>query len=226
MVWKVAIIGGGPGGLGAAVALSQLNIQGKTSITDWTLFEKKQRISKTGGGISVQQHTWRMLELLGVADLIDARDLFRPKDGCSSEHRNAVTGAVGMAPHSKRIATAPGQLSHPAVKAATSTTFKPRRIADCDQQETGQGRGCDWWYAAHLSDGQVSTYDLVIGADGIRSVTRLAMAPGHKITYNGQSAYLTILHKSDVASINGIPDAPIFWHYVGGKYVFSWRRRL
>ncbi|CAK7567059.1 MAG: hypothetical protein SEPTF4163_005018 [Sporothrix epigloea] len=222
MVWKVAIIGGGPGGLGAAVALSQLNAQSKTPITDWTLFEKKQRISETGGGISVQQHTWRMLELLGVADLIDTRDLFRPKDGCSSEHRNAVTGVLlarrhtpdDIPPHQASCRMLRSKLQR-----ALLSNLDASRIATSKKlvkvEDVAGGTQLTF------SDGHVSTYDLVIGADGIRSVTRLAIVPGHKLTYNGQSAYRTILRKSDVATINGIPDAPIFWHYVGGKYVYT-----
>ncbi|KAJ1323494.1 salicylate hydroxylase [Microdochium nivale] len=43
---KVAIIGGGPGGLGAAIAFDKL------PYVDQSLYEKKLQISETGGGIS------------------------------------------------------------------------------------------------------------------------------------------------------------------------------
>lgn len=78
---KVAIVGGGPGGLGAAIAFNKL------SYVDWTLYEKKPQISETGGGISVQQHTWRLLEILGVAKNIDPADFFRASDGLSGQSR-------------------------------------------------------------------------------------------------------------------------------------------
>jgi len=68
---KVAIIGGGPGGLGAAIAL------GKLPFVDWTLYEKKPGISETGGGISLQRNTWRMLEWNGAAKHITADDYDR-----------------------------------------------------------------------------------------------------------------------------------------------------
>ncbi len=78
---KVAIIGGGPGGLGAAVAL------GKLPFVRWTLYEKKPQISETGGGITLQRHTWRMLELLDIAKNISAKDFFRPSDGHTVQQR-------------------------------------------------------------------------------------------------------------------------------------------
>lgn len=78
---KVAIIGGGPGGLGAAIEFSKL------SFVDWTLYEKKPKISETGGGISLQRHTWRMLELNGAAKNIKEDDFFRAPGRLSGEQR-------------------------------------------------------------------------------------------------------------------------------------------
>ncbi|CAK7217096.1 hypothetical protein SCUCBS95973_003035 [Sporothrix curviconia] len=222
MTWKVAIVGGGPGGLGAAIALSQLNAYGQTPLVDWTLYEKKPRISETGGGISIQRHTWRMLELLGVADRIDARDFFRPEDGRSVEHRNAVTGVLlakryhsdDTPPHQASCRMLRSKLQKALLSALdASRIITDKKLVNIENVATGTQLTFD--------DGEVSVFDLVIGADGIRSVARLFIAPGHKLTYNGQSAYRTILRKSDVAAINGIPAAPIFWQYVGSKYVYT-----
>ena len=80
-VVKVAIIGGGPGGLAAAIEL------GKLPFVQWTLYEKKSLISETGGGISLQRHTWRMLELMGASKNICPQDYFRPPDGHTVQHR-------------------------------------------------------------------------------------------------------------------------------------------
>ena len=78
---RAAIIGGGPGGLGAAIALAKL------SFVDWTLYEKKHEISETGGGISLQPHTWKMLEWNGSSKNIKPSDLFRSPDGISGQQR-------------------------------------------------------------------------------------------------------------------------------------------
>lgn len=235
MVWKVAIIGGGPGGLAAAIALTQLNEQqlktGQPALVDWTLYEKKPRISETGGGISIQRHTWRMLELLGVADRIDSRDVFRPEDGRSVEHRNAVTGVL-IARRFHSDDTPPHQVSGRMVRAKlqkallsavdgskvrTGKKLVSVEEASSDSTDSSGSPGVQLTFA----DGESSAFDLVIGADGIRSVVRSFLSPSHKLSYNGQSAYRTILRKSDVEAINGIPKAPIFWQYVGGKYVYT-----
>ena len=81
---KVAIIGGGPGGLGAAIEFAKL------PDVDWTLYEKKPEISETGGGISLQRHTWRLLELNGTANNIHADNYFRAPDGISGQQRYAL----------------------------------------------------------------------------------------------------------------------------------------
>jgi salicylate hydroxylase len=78
---RVAIIGGGPAGLAAAIELSKL------PFVEWTLYEKKPEISETGGGISMQRNTWRMLEAMDVAKNISAKDFFRPYDGHYVQHR-------------------------------------------------------------------------------------------------------------------------------------------
>lgn len=52
-------------------------------------------------------------------------------------------------------------------------------------------------------------------------VVRSFTFPSHKIKYNGQSAYRTIISKSEVNSLGSIPQASTFWQNVGGKYVFT-----
>lgn len=71
---KVAIIGGGPGGLSAAIELSKL------PFVDYNLYEKKPTISETGGGISLQPHTWRLLMRNNTAREFATNDYFRTVD--------------------------------------------------------------------------------------------------------------------------------------------------
>ena len=78
---RAAIIGGGPGGLGAAIALAKL------PFVDWTLYEQKPEISETGGGISLQLHAEKMLEWNSAAKNIKPNDLFRSPKGVSGQQR-------------------------------------------------------------------------------------------------------------------------------------------
>lgn len=59
---SVAIIGGGPGGLAAAIALSKL------PHLLVTLYEQKPEPREAGAGISLSANAWRVLDLLGAAD--------------------------------------------------------------------------------------------------------------------------------------------------------------
>lgn len=57
---RVAIVGGGPGGLATAIALS------KIPNVDVTVYEQASVLREVGAGISIGQNTWNVLELLGV----------------------------------------------------------------------------------------------------------------------------------------------------------------
>jgi len=59
---RVAICGGGPAGLGAAIALSALpNIE-------ISLFEQARELREIGAGIRIGYNCWKVLELLGAAE--------------------------------------------------------------------------------------------------------------------------------------------------------------
>lgn len=61
---KVAIVGGGPGGLATAIALSNIpNVE-------VALYEQASVLREVGAGISIGPNSWNVLELLGVADTL------------------------------------------------------------------------------------------------------------------------------------------------------------
>ncbi|KAH7383468.1 salicylate hydroxylase [Cadophora sp. MPI-SDFR-AT-0126] len=62
---RIAIIGGGPGGLGAAIALSALpNVE-------VSIYEQATELREIGAGIQIGFNCWKVLELLGAADKVD-----------------------------------------------------------------------------------------------------------------------------------------------------------
>lgn len=59
---RVAIVGGGPAGLGAAIALSKLpNMEVK-------IFEQARELREIGAGIRIGYNCWKVLNLLGADD--------------------------------------------------------------------------------------------------------------------------------------------------------------
>lgn len=171
---KVAIIGGGPGGLAAAIEL------GKLPFVQWTLYEKKDKISETGGGISLQRHTWRMLDLMGASKNIYPDDYFRPSDGHTVQHRNSRTGdllAKGHAPKDRD--TVPNHTScrmvRPKLQGALLKEVDQARIQTSRklvrvERVTGKLR-------IIFDDGFQDEVDLLVGADGIRSVSFIRVYP-------------------------------------------------
>jgi salicylate hydroxylase len=61
-ILRVAIIGGGPGGLSSAIALSKLDN------VEVTIYEKAKELREIGAGINIGYNCWKVLELLGAAD--------------------------------------------------------------------------------------------------------------------------------------------------------------
>jgi salicylate hydroxylase len=63
-ITSVAIVGGGPGGLGTAIALSQL------PFIRVTLYEKNPEPREAGAGLSLSTNAWKVLDLLGASDIV------------------------------------------------------------------------------------------------------------------------------------------------------------
>lgn len=61
---QVAIMGGGPAGLAAAIALLE------NPGLEVTIYEQATELREIGAGLRVGYNSWRVLELLGVADLV------------------------------------------------------------------------------------------------------------------------------------------------------------
>lgn len=59
-ILNIAIVGGGPAGLGAAIALSAL------PDVRVTLFEQAHELREIGAGIRIGYNCWKVLELLGA----------------------------------------------------------------------------------------------------------------------------------------------------------------
>lgn len=55
-------------------------------------------------------------------------------------------------------------------------------------------------------------FDLVVGADGIRSAVRQHIFPDHHLSYTGKVAYRVLIPQEKVAHIPDVPKASVFWH--------------
>ena len=54
--------------------------------------------------------------------------------------------------------------------------------------------------------------DLVVGADGIRSVVRSSMFPGHAIAFTGTTIWRTLIPLSRVSHLSDVKSTTTWWH--------------
>jgi 2-polyprenyl-6-methoxyphenol hydroxylase-like FAD-dependent oxidoreductase len=157
---RVLIVGGGIGGLAAAVALRRVGIAA-------TVFERAPELQEVGAGLSLWSNAIKTLDRLGLADEVIARG--------SVIHRAQTLTAAGRklseAPlgNISRQAGAPSVCVHRAdVQAVLARAVDDIRLgAVCvGIEEDGTG------VTVRFADGRRERGALLIGADGIRSVVR------------------------------------------------------
>ncbi|KAM0540893.1 hypothetical protein ACHAPJ_013459 [Fusarium lateritium] len=188
----IAIIGGGPAGLAAAIELANL------PFVSWHLYEQKPAISEIGTGITLQRNTWDLLEKLGASKHLQPDDFFRPADGHDNQyrvHRGKLQKALFAQVDKSRVRTG-------------------MKFVSIEQLSCGK---------LHLKfdNGFTDLVDLLVGADGIRSVVKSFSFPEHAVNYTGMTAYRAVVKVSDVEQIEDISRATVFWYGTDGKWVYT-----
>jgi len=160
---RIAIVGGGIGGLAAALALERRGFE-------TVVCEQSPALSEIGAGVNLTPNALKALRALGVEDAIAAV-------GCESDFlviRSWKSGRVisRMRRGSfRREFGAPNLTVHRAdlldVLHRALKTTELRLAARCTGVEQGP-RGA----LAHLGDGSEVEADVIVGADGIHSVVR------------------------------------------------------
>jgi len=213
---KIAIVGGGIGGLTAALALSQ-------NPYDITVFERSAGIREIGAGVQVSPNAGRLLHSLGLGaayseisvnphrvvlrrweddSIIRATDL---DESFISQHqvplanvaRNELVEIIGNAV---------------AARANVTLKFSTHVVA----VEPGESSS-----VVLFSDGSSQTFDIVIGADGIHSVVRPCVGGVDKPRFSGSAAYRALVPRSavedlpiDVTNRMG-PDRHVVSYFIG-----------
>jgi len=161
---KIVIIGGGIGGLAAAVALHQRGF-------DVEVYERAGKLEEVGAGLQVGPNAVKVLRALGLQDAL-RRNACEPInmvslkwDDASLRHRDPLK-AVATERYGAPYMTAHRAHIHGLLRDALPEGTV-RLEAICVGADTHNGSA-----VARFADGREVEADAVIGADGIRSAIR------------------------------------------------------
>ncbi|KAJ5951685.1 FAD-binding monooxygenase [Penicillium vulpinum] len=209
---SVAIVGGGPGGLGTAIALSQL------PFLKVTLYEKNTEPREAGAGISLTTNAWRVLDLLGASDGV------RGGSKSNTHQRNAYTGKVLRITQHPENSAADYRGSIRARRTRLQSALLsrvPEGVIQFGKKvvslEDLSGQGVRLVFQDHTE----AIADIVVGADGIHSVVRRALFPDHQLHFTGNSAFRVLVPKSQLAHIPDITNTTSWWWGEAGHVYLS-----
>ncbi|KAH9847299.1 salicylate hydroxylase [Lenzites betulinus] len=169
--FRVAICGGGVGGLTCAVALSRFNN------IDVDIYEAASEFAEVGAGIGVWPRTWKILCALGLAGELGKIAIIPPDDQPQvAFHFRKGDQPEGVNFHT--LATPGGMLAFHRpdfqrvllnnVSGAVCRAFTRKRLVSYTQSTPPS-------YPAvtiQFEDGTSAVYDLLIAADGVKSAAR------------------------------------------------------
>ncbi|KAL2845264.1 hypothetical protein BJY01DRAFT_263665 [Aspergillus pseudoustus] len=222
---SIAIIGGGPGGLGTAIALSSL------PFVSVTLYEQSPEPREVGAGISIGRNAWNVLNLLGAAEGVTGGKLgfSWQRNGRTGEPLNLDSGDVAaLGGGEKQQANGDEDPRYASIRArrtrlqAALLDKVPSGIIQFGKKlveirDPGEGGGV----ALAFKDGSQAHADFVIGADGIRSVVRRTIFPGHHLHVTGNTAFRVLIPLSSIAHVKDFPAVNGWWHGLNGHLYFA-----
>lgn len=175
----MAIVGGGIGGLAAAIALRRRGFEPR-------LYEAAPELREVGAGIGVPPNAVQVLARLGLAEAVAAEGaptrVAELRDAKAGLLRRAeMSFTVGGADY-PTIAIHRGRLQR--VLAAQLPPASIHTGMECTRVEQGGER-----VILRFADGASTDAELVVGADGLRSAVRRSIFPGVRLRYSGQTSY-------------------------------------
>jgi salicylate hydroxylase len=181
---RAVVVGGGLGGMAAAVALAQAGI-------DVQVHEQAQRLTEVGAGVSLAPNGLRMLARLGVGDNIE-------RVGVRYLWTRLLLSDGRPARHEPHQFTQPGRnvgihrADLLAVLAARLPAGTVRTGHRCTRFSQDAGAA-----TVGFADGTTAEADVVIGADGIHSVLQgFVVAPARPV-FSGVVAYRGLVPRID-----------------------------
>ena len=219
---RVLIVGGGIGGLTAALALRRAGF-------DTQVYEQASVLGEVGAGIATSPNSVRLLERLGVGDALRAVAV----TSLSMDPRDWQTGeTLARVPLGEAAVTRWGAPFYHLHRADLHGVL----LAALGAQHVTLGARCVSVEEAssevtiRFADGRLATGDLVVGADGIHSVVRDYVAGDDRPVWSRQVAWRG-LADGDLGRAIGLdvrhhsfwgPGKQFVCFYVSGGRLVNW----
>lgn len=187
---KIAIIGGGIGGLTAAAALHARGLEAN-------IYERADRLSEVGAGIQIGPNGVRVLYAMGYQQQL-GEFAFSTPDFISVTHDTAEFRLkVPLSSSSIASYGVPYLTAHRAdlynLLASGVPAGNIHVNASCNHVENTGGQA-----VAHFTDGSTIEADIIIGADGVRSDVRECLFGKDTPRYTGQTCFRAMVPMEQV----------------------------
>lgn len=183
---RIAVIGGGMGGLTAAIALKRI------AGVSVTVFEQANRLGEVGAGVTVAPNASRVLDRLGVLEKVRSAGAVPDGHGVYQDAMgNLVTDAawedssqqyrnIGMY-RPDLIGALAGEVDPESIRLG-------HRLTSVETLDSG--------VRVRFENGAEEDFDAVVGADGIHSVVRRSVQQFPEHIYSGYIAYRGVVDAS------------------------------
>jgi salicylate hydroxylase len=210
MKLRIAVIGGGIGGLTAAVALDQAGFE-------VDVYEQAPELTEVGGGINMAPNATCVLRGLGLTEGLD-REGVRPRSTLQRRWQDGRTlQRAPLNPLCEELYGAPHMTIHRADLLAVIAAAFPAERVHLGHRLIGladRGDSTEAWF----DNGVRITVDVLVGADGIHSTVRNVLLSEEAPAFAGCVAYRGLVPVERIADL-GLELGSQSWLGPGGHFV-------
>jgi 2-polyprenyl-6-methoxyphenol hydroxylase-like FAD-dependent oxidoreductase len=206
---RIVIVGGGIGGLTAAVALQRAGI-------DAHVFERQSRIRPVGAGATLWTNAVAALQRIGLGETVAAGGVplerFQHYTAAGRRVADWPIGDIARQVGAPTVGITRERLMTPIVEALAPGTL--HLSAECVDVRDEGGRAI-----ATFADGSEQAADLLVGADGLRSEIRKQVPGQLEPVYSGITVYRAVIDFDEAA----VPPRMFHTYYSRGSHFATYR---
>jgi 2-polyprenyl-6-methoxyphenol hydroxylase-like FAD-dependent oxidoreductase len=177
---KAAIIGAGIGGLTTAIALRRVGI-------DYDIFEAAPALKPVGAGIVMASNAMQVFRRLGIDQQVAQAGMEIDKAIVTDQSFSPITTLDVKKKVSPRYGIGSYALPRASLQQVLLQEIDPRLLHTGKRLTSLEEAGSR--LMLHLEDGSAHVVDIVIGADGIKSMARRYIIGDVPMRYSGQTCW-------------------------------------